>query len=102
MARRQLEERVEGTEREILSIKEAIVTLGKNMEKAIEQLMLEVRENKRDTLLSKGESSMVDEGSSQKLKNDIDEVRLDQSLVRRDSMGPVQPMEAGDASVYRR
>ncbi|TYK03703.1 retrotransposon protein [Cucumis melo var. makuwa] len=70
MAQRQMEERVEGTEKEILSLKEMLL----EMKKAVERLADEMKES--HSYKKKEESGTTSDGSVMKLKGKMDETEL--------------------------
>lgn len=94
MAQRQMEERMEIIDKEIIGIKEAIMSLGKNMEKSIEKLSIEIRETQKTIIHNRGESSMVRSGATSVAgemtslngKGKEKDEEIDQTLVRRDSI----------------
>ncbi|TYK14623.1 retrotransposon protein [Cucumis melo var. makuwa] len=67
MAQRQMEERVEGTEKELLSLKDMLL----EMKKAVERLADEMKEN--HSYKKKEESGTTSDGSVMKLKGKMDE-----------------------------
>ncbi|TYK02434.1 retrotransposon protein [Cucumis melo var. makuwa] len=67
MAQRQMEERVEGTEKELLSLKEMLL----EMKKVVERLADEMKEN--HSYKKKEESGTTSDGSVMKLKGKMDE-----------------------------
>lgn len=69
MAQRQIEERVEGTEKEILGMKEMLLEMKKTMDRMAEEL----REN--NSYKKKDESGTSD-GSIMRLKGKVEEIEV--------------------------
>lgn len=67
MAQKQLEERVEGTKKEIREIKESRQRMEKSIERNMEQMLMLIGEL---TVSKTNEASTMTEGSSQKNKKD--------------------------------